>query len=138
MGHVESAHLWELALGHTTGDEDAGALRHVSGCPRCRAELKLLTRVVKGVRDAEAADLPAAPSERVWQRIVEELSHEAATPPPPGGCPGRRSPAGTAYTVRHVRTAGAGTRACLLGLVLVAGVALLRRFRVRTRAGAGG
>ncbi|MFE4053139.1 hypothetical protein [Streptomyces sp. YIM B13518] len=126
MGHVESAHLLELALGHASGDEDAGALRHISTCPRCREELELTTRVLTAARNAEAADLVAVPPERVWQGIVRELSYQAATPSQPGERPVRRSAA---------ETAGAGTRAGLLALALVVGVALLRRFR--TRAGRG-
>ncbi|GAA4961032.1 hypothetical protein GCM10023238_30330 [Streptomyces heliomycini] len=102
MGHVESAHLLELALGHASGDEDAGALRHISTCPRCREELELTTRVLTAARNAEAADLVAVPPERVWQGIVRELSYQAATPSQPGERPVRRSAA---------ETAGAGTRA---------------------------
>lgn len=76
MGHVEPAHLVELALGRAMGDEDVRALRHIATCPRCRRELASMIRVVAAARDAEAADLPTAPPEHVWQRIVQELSGE--------------------------------------------------------------
>ncbi|MFD7701739.1 hypothetical protein [Streptomyces caelestis] len=135
MGHVESTHLLELALGHASGDEDVSALRHIATCPRCQEELRLTTRVLAAARNAEAADLPAAPPERVWQRIARELSHGAAAPPRPGGRPAQRSAAGTACAARLARTAGAGTRAGFLALALAVGVILLRRFRARAGRG---
>ncbi|MEY7981261.1 hypothetical protein AB8O53_33760, partial [Streptomyces pilosus] len=92
MDHVDPAHLVELALGHATGDDDAGAWRHIAVCPRCREELRRTARVVRSARGAEGADLPAAPPDRVWQRIVGELSHGTTAPPRPGG----RSAGGTA------------------------------------------
>jgi hypothetical protein len=76
VGHVHPSHLVELALGHTSGDADVGALRHASSCPRCREELLRLTRVVTAARGAEASDLPVAPHERVWQRIALDLPQE--------------------------------------------------------------
>ncbi|WP_241968317.1 hypothetical protein [Streptomyces sp. ICBB 8177] len=81
MAHVEPAHLVELALGHATAsEEDAGALRHIEQCPRCRDELRTMTRVVTAARTAQLVDLPAAPPERVWQRITHDLYREPPAP----------------------------------------------------------
>ncbi|GGP98707.1 hypothetical protein GCM10010233_13990 [Streptomyces pseudogriseolus] len=81
MAHVEPAHLVELALGHATAsEEDAGALRHIAQCPRCRDELRTMIRVVTAARTAQLVDLPAAPPERVWQRITHDLYREPPAP----------------------------------------------------------
>lgn len=74
MPHVEPAHLMELALGNDISSDDPGALRHIAACDRCREELSLITRVVVSARGVEESDLPAAPPERVWQHITQELS----------------------------------------------------------------
>ncbi|MGW3988165.1 hypothetical protein [Streptomyces sp. NPDC004830] len=85
MAHVEPAHLVELALGHgTASEEDAGALRHIDRCRRCRDELRTMTRVVTAARTAQLVDLPAAPPERVWQRITQDLSPRPPAPRAPG------------------------------------------------------
>lgn len=85
MTHVDPAHLVELALGHATaGEEDAGALRHIRQCGRCRDELRTMTRVVTAARTAQLVDLPAAPPERVWRRITHGLSPEPPAPRAPG------------------------------------------------------
>ena len=90
MVHVEPAHLVELALRNTPPtDDDAAALRHIERCDRCRDELRMMTRVVTAARSAELVDLPAAPPERVWQRITQGLSRESAPPRPPPRPPGR-------------------------------------------------
>ncbi|MFI8090673.1 hypothetical protein ACIF9R_20500 [Streptomyces sp. NPDC086080] len=111
MGHVEPAHLVELALGRTTGDQDVRALRHIATCPRCRRELASMIRVVTAARDAGAADLPTAPPEHVWRRIVQELSGEepsdADTAPPRSGRSPLRRPAGL-FVVRWFRIGAGG------------------------------
>ncbi|MFE2277400.1 hypothetical protein ACFXAE_09040 [Streptomyces sp. NPDC059454] len=112
---MDPAHMVELALGNGAPDDDAGALRHIAGCERCREELSLVTRVVTAARRVEEPDLPAAPPERVWRRIARELTGaDATTAPspatPPGGLPGTpagprptgRSPAGRRRTTRPV------------------------------------
>lgn len=138
MGHVEPSHLVELALGHTGSDEDVSALWHVASCPRCREELKLMTRVVAAARGTEASDLPAAPPERVWQRIAQELSTDADRIPHPRGRAARRSGAQRFRGVRRKRAAGTGTRDGFLVLVLVGGALLVLLVRwVRVRAGRG-
>ncbi|MFD5335037.1 hypothetical protein [Streptomyces hawaiiensis] len=84
MAHVERAHLVELALRNATPtDTDIEALRHVQHCDRCRAELRVLARLVTAARTAEAVDLPAPPPEHVWRRITRQVSRETGTPPPP-------------------------------------------------------
>ncbi|WP_381560838.1 hypothetical protein [Streptomyces eurythermus] len=84
MAHVEPAHLMELALGHATASEEAaGALRHIEQCPRCRDELRTMTRVVTAARTAQLVDLPAAPPKRVWQRITHDLYRKFPAPPAP-------------------------------------------------------
>ncbi|MFD9024136.1 hypothetical protein ACFVY5_06395, partial [Streptomyces parvulus] len=88
MPHVDPARLVEMALGNDAGHDDVGALQHVAACGPCREELHLMTRVVLAARGVEEADLPTAPPARVWQRIAQGLSEEAAeptTPPPDGG-----------------------------------------------------
>lgn len=92
MSHVEPSHLVELALGHAGGDEDADALRHLASCPRCRRELARTTRVVAAARGARASDLPAAPPERVWRRIAQEVLRGTDRLPHPPRHPARRSP----------------------------------------------
>ncbi|GAA2415864.1 hypothetical protein [Streptomyces coeruleofuscus] len=90
MVHVEPAHLVELALRNTPPtDDDAEALRHVERCDRCRDELRMMTRVVTAARSAELVDLSAAPPERVWQRITQDLSRESAPARPPPSPLGR-------------------------------------------------
>jgi hypothetical protein len=126
VGNVEPSHLVELALGHASGDADAGALRHVASCPRCREELAQMTRVVTAARGAEVSDLTAAPPERVWQRIAHEVLHEAGRLPRPREHPARRSAAETATGVRLRRTARTGTSAGLLVLAGVTGALLVR------------
>lgn len=137
MGHVEPSHLVELALGHTSSDEDVSALRHVASCTRCREELKLMTRVVAAARGAEVSDLPAAPPERVWQRIAHELSHEADRPPHPRGRHARGSAPERVCRVRRERAVGIATREGFLVLGLVAGVLLARWLRFRAGRGSG-
>ncbi|MFE2050583.1 hypothetical protein [Streptomyces sp. NPDC059459] len=125
MGHVESAHLVELALGNSSGDEDAGALRHIAGCPLCREELKSLARLVSAARDAEVVDLPTAPPAHVWQRIAEEVSREARTPPHPRRRPVVRPAGGAAGGDRLTRPAGVAGRGNLAARVLAAGAAVV-------------
>ncbi|WP_051704865.1 MULTISPECIES: hypothetical protein [unclassified Streptomyces] len=86
MAHVEPAHLVELALGNAApGGQLADALLHIEQCDHCRAELRMMTRVVIAARSANLVDLPTAPPERVWQRITRDLSRETTAPGPPGG-----------------------------------------------------
>ncbi|MGW8065248.1 hypothetical protein ACVV2G_24025 [Streptomyces ziwulingensis] len=121
VGHVESAHLMELALGHASGDEDGGALRHIATCPRCREELRLLTRVVRAARAAGPGDLPAAAPAHTWRRISEALAYEEGAPPQPR----RLAADGPAGGVRPPRPAGTGTRGGFLVTALVVGVAFV-------------
>jgi hypothetical protein len=125
----------ELALGHTSSDEDISALGHVAACPRCREELKLTTRVVAAARGAEPSDLPAAPPERVWQRIAHELSHEADQLPHSGRNSVRRSEPERVCGVRRKRAVGAGRHEGLLVLGLVAVVLLVRWLRFKAGRG---
>ncbi|MCX5254620.1 hypothetical protein OOK27_10565 [Streptomyces canus] len=83
MPHVEPAHLMELALGNDISSNDPGALQHIAACNRCREELRQITRVVVSARGVEESDLPAAPPERVWHHITQELSATEKTPAPP-------------------------------------------------------
>ncbi|MEV0238995.1 hypothetical protein AB0I06_03505 [Streptomyces sp. NPDC050674] len=88
MAHVEPAQLAELALRNAAPtDTDAEALRHIERCDRCRDDLRMLTRVVTAARAAHLVDLPAAPPERVWQRITRDLSQEPDPPRPPPALP---------------------------------------------------
>ncbi|OWA11855.1 hypothetical protein B9W62_07280 [Streptomyces sp. CS113] len=137
MGHVEPSHLVELALGHVSGAEDADALRHVASCPRCRGELAETTRVVAAARGARAGDLPAAPPERVWQRVTQEVFRRADRLPHPGEHPaGRPAPEGK-RGVRSLRTVGSGAREGFFALALATGVLLVRWLRIRAGRGPG-
>ncbi len=138
MGHVDPSHLVELALGHASGDADVGALRHVASCPRCRGELARLTRVVSASRGARVSDLPVAPPERVWRRIVHEVLKEGDGPPLPRERPTRRSVDGRGHGVRRRRAVGAvgaGTRGALLMLAPAAAFVLVRWLRTRASRG---
>ncbi|MEU5754276.1 hypothetical protein [Streptomyces sp. NPDC047829] len=125
MAHVESAHLVELALGNASGDEDAGALRHIAGCPFCREELKALTRLVSAARDAEVTDLAAAAPAHVWHRIAEEVSREARTPPHPRRRPAGRPAGGATGGDRLTRPAGVVGRGSLAARFLAACAAVV-------------
>lgn len=83
MPHVEPAHLMELALGNDISSNDPGALQHIAACNRCREELSQITRVVVSARGVEESDLPAAPPERVWHHITQELSAREKIPAAP-------------------------------------------------------
>lgn len=110
MAHVESAHLVELALSNATPtDADAGALRHIEHCTRCRDELRSLTRLVTAARTAQLVDLPTAPPARVWQRINRDVS------------------TGTARLRPHARTPDHRRRALLALLALAAAVGIAHR-----------
>ncbi|TDT42728.1 hypothetical protein EV562_101698 [Streptomyces sp. BK208] len=132
MGHVDPSHLMELALGHTGGEDDDGALRHVASCSRCRGELLRMTRVVTAARGAQVPDLPVSPPERVWQRIAREAFRtDDGLPRPrkhsPHSYVGR--PAGS---VRRRRATGTGRRAGLLALAAAVAVLLRRWLRTST------
>ncbi|CAM5351366.1 hypothetical protein STENM223S_08152 [Streptomyces tendae] len=134
MGHVDPSHLVELALGHTSGAADAGALRHVASCSRCRGELLRMTRVVTAARGAKVSDLPVSPPERVWQHIAREAFRtDDMLPRPREHSPGRsvERPAG-GVRLRLRRATGTGTRAGLLALAAAVAVVLCRRLRTRT------
>lgn len=135
MSHVEPSHLVELALGHANGDADTDALRHIASCPRCRRELGRTARVVAAARGAEASDLPAAPPERVWQRIAQEVPHESDGLTHRGRHPAHRSPAREAYEAHGPRTADAGVPEGFLALALAAAVLLVRWLRLRAGRG---
>ncbi|MFG3248864.1 hypothetical protein [Streptomyces sp. NPDC048187] len=135
MGHVDPSHLVELALGHTSGDADVGALRHVASCSRCLGELLRTARVVTAARGTEETDLPASPPERVWQRIAREALRTDDRLPRPREHSPHRSAAPRPRSVRLRRATGTGTRAGLLALASAVAV-LLRRWS-RARSGRG-
>ncbi len=127
MGHVHPSHLVELALGHTSGDADVGALRHAASCPRCREELLRLIHVVTAARGAEASDLPVAPPEHVWRRIALAVLQETDRRPRPRERPAHRSADDSDVRRRWTNRAVEG----LLGLAPTTATHLLRRLRVR-------
>ncbi|MFF9718544.1 hypothetical protein ACF1DW_23580 [Streptomyces sp. NPDC014603] len=140
MAHVEQARLVELALGHSPhGDEST--LRHLAECGRCRDELRAMARVVAAARAADVVDLPTAPPERVWQRIVRDLSDAPAGPPPRGtapvpGRPGRTDGRGAGPHGRARRAAlGAAAGGLAGGLGVLAVVAAARWRAGRRHAG---
>ncbi|MFJ5281107.1 hypothetical protein [Streptomyces parvulus] len=133
MPHVDPARLVELALGNDAAHDDVSALQHVAACGPCREELRLMTRVVLAARGVEEADLPTAPPARVWQRIAQGLSEEAAEPttPPPDG--GDSPPSPTPAARDHTRGRSPARDAMALALGLGAGAAVVRYWRRRNR-----
>lgn len=127
MGHMHPSHLVELALGHTSGEADVGALRHAASCPRCREELLRLVRVVTTARSTEVSDLPVAPPEHVWQRIALEVLQETDRRPRPRQRPAHGSAEDGGLRRRWTNRAVEG----LLGLASATAALLLRRWRVR-------
>ncbi|GAA1547098.1 hypothetical protein GCM10009730_65270 [Streptomyces albidochromogenes] len=125
MAHVEPAHLVRLALGNDASSDDAGALRHIAVCDRCRGELSRMRRVVVAARTVEASDLPTAPPERVWQHITHELSHTREPAPPPTAGALHHHRAETADEHHTVRSH------LVLGLLVAAAVWWTRRLRSR-------
>ncbi|MFI8193294.1 hypothetical protein ACIF8T_31720 [Streptomyces sp. NPDC085946] len=125
MAHVEPAHLVELSLGNAaSSDADVSALQHLAACARCRDELRALTRMVAAARGTGTADPAAAPPERVWRRILLELSQEAEAPSPRAGITALRPPAAAAPRAGRARFA-AGAPAGRLVLGALAGAALV-------------
>lgn len=142
VAHVEQARLVELALGHSAhGDEST--LRHLAECGRCRDELRAMARVVAAARAADVVDVPTAPPERVWQRIVRDLSDAPAGPPYQGtapvlGRPGRTDARGAGRWTgprgrarRAALGAAAGALAGALGVLAVVAAARWRAGRRR-------
>ncbi|MFD5102888.1 hypothetical protein [Streptomyces albidochromogenes] len=125
MAHVEPTHLVRLALGNDASSDDAGALRHIAVCDRFRGELSRMRRVVVAARAVEAADLPTAPPERVWQHITHELSRTGEPAPPPTAGALHRHRAEGADQHRTVRSR------LMLGLLVVTAVWGARRVRSR-------
>ncbi|MGW0816549.1 hypothetical protein ACWD00_25380 [Streptomyces viridiviolaceus] len=122
MVHVDPAHLVELALGNAAiSDDDAGALQHIARCVRCREELTLMTRLVGAARNAEPADMPTAPPERVWERIHDQLFPKAASSPSRGEAV-RQDHAAPIARVRLLQAAHVSRRRRHLVLTLLAGM----------------
>ena len=71
MPHYDEETLSLLALGESgvTADDEA----HLETCPRCRGEVSQLKVVVATARGVSDQDLPVAPPDRVWQRIIAEV-----------------------------------------------------------------
>ncbi|SDC47206.1 hypothetical protein [Streptomyces prasinopilosus] len=145
MAHVEPAHLVELALGNGVSSDDAGALRHIALCPRCREELTLMARVVAAARGVEESDLPVAPPPRVWRGIAREVSRAGeeaappAVPPAAGGSSPRPRAAGSTEDDGVVRSRRTGLPRGLRAAALLAGSAVVVGWSVRAwRAGRGG
>jgi Anti-sigma-K factor rskA len=82
------AHLnAELLAGHALGqtDElDAEQLKHVASCPKCRAELDQLHRIVELGQEGPGPDSPPIPDQAMWRNIAAELSIGQVTGPTPG------------------------------------------------------
>jgi hypothetical protein len=124
--HVEPAHLMELALGNDISSNDPGALQHVAACNRCREELRQITRVVVSARGVEESDLPAAPPERVWHHITQELSAMEKTPARPPVTPAHGLSTASAEPHRTRRSTNRHGRTIRYALGLLAGIAFVR------------
>lgn len=112
MSHLHPDQLTAIALDPETAD--VSDREHLDECPRCARELDVLRRVSARARRAQPGDLPPAPPEDVWDRVVHELSES-------GDLPETREPArprawGQSWAVA----------AALIAIVVVAAAALLR------------
>ncbi|KUN13868.1 hypothetical protein AQI96_07940 [Streptomyces canus] len=116
----------ELALGNDISSNDPGALQHIAACNRCREELRQITRVVVSARGVEESDLPAAPPERVWHHITQELSATEKTPARPPVTPAHGPSAASAEPRRARRSTAPRVRTIRYALGLLAGIAFVR------------
>lgn len=98
MPHVDPPHLLELALGNGASHDDKRAHRHIAVCGRCRDELGRMTRLVTAARSVQESDLPAAPPERVWRHVAQELAD-----PPPASAPADARRTGRSPDIRRGR-----------------------------------
>lgn len=76
MRHPDFAELVELALAQGE-DSESPLAGHLGHCPRCRAELGELRRVVVAARSVSPDDLLAPPPDRVWEGISAQLARDA-------------------------------------------------------------
>jgi hypothetical protein len=80
----------DLALGHGAPPGDP-LPSHLARCGHCREELRRTALLVATARAVRERDVPAAPPERVWWRIVESLAGPEPEPEPrPYAEPGSR------------------------------------------------
>ncbi|RBQ15258.1 hypothetical protein DP939_36040 [Spongiactinospora rosea] len=96
----------ELAAGATAGDERAGVLGHVSGCPTCRHDLRENAAVVDELLSLTPAYEPPAGFEVA---VLARIEMEGAEPPGRWrrrGRPPRRREPGRGRSARDGRTAG--------------------------------
>lgn len=110
--------LAELATGAATGYERADALRHVAGCPACRAELAELSRVADDVLLLAPLREPPAGFESAVMRRLHPVTGRRRRLRLPGFARMRRPPAVRPVAVRLVAAAAA------LIVAVVAGAAV--------------
>lgn len=72
MSHLHPDQLTAIALDPETAD--ASDHEHIDACPRCARELDVLRTVSARAKRAQPEDVPPAPPEDVWDRVVHELT----------------------------------------------------------------
>lgn len=112
MSHLHPDQLTAIALDPETAD--VSDHEHLDECPRCTRELDVLRSVSSRARRARPGDVPPAPPEDVWDRVVHELSES-------GDLPVAEEPARPRVWGRSWAIAAA-----LVAIVVVAATALLR------------
>jgi hypothetical protein len=90
--HLSFHTIADLAEGRLAGGEQSAAQTHISGCPRCNAQLTRLTETINLMRTDEAQDAPrdvlaaalglfrsraAAPQPSLVRRVLAALSFDS-------------------------------------------------------------
>lgn len=114
MRHLHPDQLSAIALDPETA-EDADD-EHFGDCARCSGELAVLRAVSARARRAEPDDVPPAPPEDVWDRVVHELTASGDLGLAADEAPARRPLWGSSWAVA----------AALVAVVVIGAAALLQ------------
>ncbi|HEX6254444.1 MAG TPA: anti-sigma factor [Euzebyales bacterium] len=80
MDHLHPDQLAAIAVDPES--IDSGDVEHLDDCARCAREVEVLRNVSERARHAEPDDMPPAPPEAIWDRVVRELSDVGEIPVP--------------------------------------------------------
>jgi hypothetical protein len=116
MQHIDDDLLALIAV--EPGQPDPESAAHLEACPRCRAELDELCRVVDAARSQGPSAQLVAPPDRVWEGIESALGlrtaeREPAPPPAPRPAPLRRRVPTWLAVAAGVAVGAAGTGAAV-------------------------